>query len=78
MYADDTSVTCSAEDIDELCNDLRTEVDNIAEWLRQNKLSPNTDKTEYMVIDHKRQTNRVHDPLEVNINGGANQTGQKS
>ena len=30
MYADDTSVTCSAEDIDELCNDLRTEVDDIA------------------------------------------------
>ena len=33
MYADDTSVTCSDEDIDELCNDLRTEDDNIAECL---------------------------------------------
>ena len=70
MYADDTSVTCSAEDIDELCNDLRTEVDNIAEWLRQNKLSLNTDKTEFMVVGHKRQTKRIHGPLEVNINGG--------
>ena len=70
MYADDTSVTCSAEDIDELCNDLRTEVDNIAEWLRQNKLSFDTDKTEYMVVGHKRQTNRINGPLEVNINGG--------
>ena len=70
MYADDTSVTCSAEDIDELCNDLRTEVDNIAEWLRQNKLSLNTDKTECMVVGHKRQTNRIQGPLEVNINGG--------
>ena len=44
MYVDDTSVTCSAEDIDELRNDLKTEMDNIAEWLRQNKLSLNTDK----------------------------------
>ena len=70
MYADDTSVTCSAEDIDELCNDLRTEVDNIAERLRQNKLSLNTDKTEYMVVGHKRQTNCIHGPLEVNVNGG--------
>ena len=70
MYADDTSVTCSAEDIDELCYHLRTEVDNIAEWLRQNKLSMNTDKTEYMVVGHKRQTNRIQGPLEVNINGG--------
>ena len=56
--------------IDELCNDLRTEVDNIAEWLRQNKLSLNTDETEYMVVGHKRQTNCIQGPLEVNINGG--------
>ena len=54
MYANYTSVTCSAEHIDELCSDLRAEVDNIAEWLRQNKLSLNTDKTEYMVVGHKR------------------------
>ena len=27
------------------CNDLKTKVDNITEWLRQNKLSWNTDKT---------------------------------
>ena len=79
IYADDTSVTCSIEDIDEVCNDLRIEVDNIAEWLRQSKLSLNTNKTEYMVVGHKRRTNRIHGPLEVNINGGgANQTGQKS
>ena len=26
MYADDTSVTCSADDIDKLCNELRVEV----------------------------------------------------
>ena len=52
MYADDTRVTCSAEDLTELCNDLKTEVGNIAEWLRLNKLSLNTDKTEYMVVGH--------------------------
>ena len=56
MYADDTSVTCSAKDIDDLCNDLKGEIDNNAEWLLQNKLSLNTDKTEYIVIGHKRQT----------------------
>ena len=67
MFADDISVTCSAEDIDKLCNDLRNELVNIAEWLRQNKLSLNTDKTEYMVVGRKRQTNRIHCPLEGNI-----------
>ena len=44
--------------------------DNIAEWLRQNKLGLNTDKTECMVVGHKRQTNRINGPLELNINGG--------
>ena len=69
-HADDTSVTDSFEGIEKLCNDLRTEVDKIAEWLRQNKLSLNNDKTEYMVVGHKRQTNRIHGPFEVNISGG--------
>ena len=68
MYADDTSITCSAEDLTELCNDLKTEVGNIAEWLRLNKLSLNTDKTEYMVVGHKRQTNSISEPIEININ----------
>ena len=44
MYADHTNVTCSAEDIYDLCNDLKAEIDNIAEWLRQNKLGLNTEK----------------------------------
>ena len=77
MYADDTSVTCSAEDIYDLCNDLKAEIDNIAEWLRQNKLSVNTEKTEYMVIGHKRQTNRILGPLEVNVNGEPIKRAQK-
>ena len=45
-------------------------MDNIAEWLRQNKLSLNTDKTEYMAVGHKRQTNLINGPLEVKINEG--------
>ena len=54
MYADDTSITCSPKDIEELCNDLKTEGKNIAEWMRQNKLSLNTNKIEYIVNGHKR------------------------
>ena len=45
MYADDTSVTCSAKDIDTLCDDLRTELTNISKWMRQNKLSLNANKS---------------------------------
>ena len=69
MYAVDTSITCSGEDIYDLCKDLKAEIDNITEWLRQNKLSLNTAKTEYMVVGHKRQPNHIPRPLEVNVNG---------
>ena len=48
MYADDTSITCTAKDIEELCNDLKTEGEYIAEWMMQNKLSLSTKKTEYI------------------------------
>ena len=59
MYEDDTGITCSAKDNEELCNDLKTGGKNIAEWMRQNKLSLNTNKTEYMVIGHKRRINHI-------------------
>lgn len=52
MYTDGTSVACSAEDTDELCIDLKTEVEIIVQCLRQKELSMNIDKTEYMVVNH--------------------------
>ena len=62
-------MACSAEDIDELCNDLKTEVEHIAEWSRQNELRLNTEKTEYRVVDHKLQTNNIITPIVTSING---------
>ena len=56
MYADDTSVTCSAEDIDTLCDDLRTELTNISEWMRQNKLSLNANKSEFLIVGTRAAT----------------------
>ena len=67
MYADDTSVTCSAEDIDTLCDDLRTELTNISEWMRQNKLSLNANKSEFLIVGHKRQLNGIHEPVQLQV-----------
>ena len=44
MYADDASVTCFAEDMEELYNDLQNELINFSDWMRQNKMSLNTKK----------------------------------
>ena len=41
MYADDTTVTYSAEDIEALCDDLNEELTNISEWMQSNKLTLN-------------------------------------
>ena len=49
----DINVTSSAEDMNDLCNDLQAEVDTAAEWLLQKRPSLNTDKTHYMVVGHK-------------------------
>ena len=67
MYADDTSVTTSAEDIDTLCDDLRTELTNISEWMRQNKLSLNANKSEFLIVGHKRQLNGIHEPVQLQV-----------
>ena len=69
MYADDTSVTCFAEDMEELCNDLQNELRNISDWMRQNKMSLNTKKSEFMIIGHKRQLNRIQNPIHLDIGG---------
>ena len=59
MYANDTSVICSAGGIKDLHNDPQTEGESNAEWMRQNKLSFNANKTEYMTIGHKRHINYI-------------------
>ena len=46
MSMDDTSVNYFAGDVDELCNGLKSEVESITDWVWQNKLSLNTDKTD--------------------------------
>ena len=59
MYADDTCVNIASENL----NELLTELENISNWMRINKLSLNTTKSEYMVIGHRRQQNKVGNVL---------------
>ena len=67
MYADDSRVTCSAQDIDTLCDDLRTELTNISELMRQNKLRLNANKSEFLIVGHKRQLNGIHEPVQLQV-----------
>ena len=50
MYADDTTVTYSAEDIEALCDDLNVELVNISEWTRSNKRSLKASNSEFLIV----------------------------
>ena len=53
MYADDTCGNIALENLNELLTDLKNGLENISNWIRINKLSLNTSKSEYMVIGQR-------------------------
>lgn len=75
MYADDTSITSSSIDSNSTLKNINNEMDNVAEWMRPDKVHSNTDKSEFhfkyhfisnsygdkqlMVIGHSRQQNNL-------------------
>ena len=69
IYADDTHTTIVSNNIEKLVSDAQQELLNLSEWMRINKLSPNPQKTEYMVIGLPRKTNALHMPGRLEING---------
>ena len=64
IYADDTSLTIASSNSVKLVEDAHCKLQNISEWMRINKLSPNPEKTEFMVIGHPLKT-RTHDLPEI-------------
>ena len=68
MYVDDTHVTMTSIDIENLLENAQRELLSISEWMRINKLTPNPKKTEYMLIGHPRKVNKmdVSEPLILN------------
>ena len=50
MYADDTAISLSSKNIDELQNDLNLDLLRLQDWLNANKLSLNVVKTQSLVL----------------------------
>ena len=68
IYADDTNVTIASNDKEKLVAVAQAELDNIAEWMRVNKLSPNPSKTEYMIIGHPQKPKGTNAPIGFTLN----------
>ena len=69
MYADDTSLAQSANDIKDMANVMNYELDNVKEWLHGNKLSLNVAKTTSMLIGtrHILHDKITAEPLRANF-----------
>ena len=50
MFADDTQLDRSSSDVNIVTSALNNDLKNVSDWLSTNKLSLNTEKTEYMII----------------------------
>ena len=59
LYADDTEVSLSSNEIGNVIQNFQAELENISEWMRINKLSIHPEKTEFMVIDHPRVQSKL-------------------
>ena len=53
-FADDTTVYMSGSDLERLCVDVENELRKVNEWLNENRLSLNVDKTSFMLFTHSR------------------------
>ena len=55
MFADDTNITCSADNLADLESIVNSELSNLTTWLKANKLSLNIAKTEFMTIGSRQK-----------------------
>ena len=69
MYADDSTITCSSSNINEVENNLNTALGRIYDWCVRNKLTINANKTKSMLIGSKQNVCKTD--LNVSIAGSS-------
>ena len=69
MYADDTTLSCSAEDADTLLQvKMHSDLNKIPTWLKVNKLTLNVKKTKYLLIGSRPKLELLSDNFTVKVN----------
>ena len=69
MYADDSTITCSSSNINEIENNLKTALGRIYDWCVRNKLTINANKTKFVLIGSKQKV--CNTELSVSIAGSS-------
>ena len=64
LFADDTNLFINGDDLLGIAQVFNTELENIFNWLKVNKLSLNVKKTHYMILTSKR-TSQPHHVIKI-------------
>lgn len=67
MFADDTNIFFSSADLDELSNQVNNELAKFSYWFKDNKLSLNIKKTNFMIF--RARNRHIQANLEIKIDG---------
>ena len=54
LFADDTTIYCSSNNIQDLYIKANYELESLSEWFRSNKLSLNVSKTNFVIFNHNK------------------------
>ena len=61
MYANDTTISYSSNNIDDLNDNLNRDLNCLKQWLRGNKLSLNVIKAQAMVVGSRPNLKKISD-----------------
>ena len=67
MFADDTSISSSGDSLLEIENKIDNDLHNVNIWLEANKLTLNTEKTEFMLIASKGKLKHFSGNINITI-----------
>ena len=68
LYADDTSIDFSSDDLHTLVSNLQVDVNNILHWFHDNKLSINVNKTFAMLIGSRKRLDTIENIPHILVN----------
>ena len=67
-FADDTNLLCINKSLKSLCNKINYDLKKLTDWLNGNRISLNTDKTEFVIFRKPRKKINFND-VKIKING---------
>ena len=69
MFPDDTNITISAKNAEDLKEKLNNELNNVHNWFLANKVTVNVDKSEYMLTGSWQRLAGIDTEPIINIGG---------